>query len=120
MKKCHPSPARYTLPTTVGYKDHDVRKQRNPAYSFGLRLHDKSHGQSPGPNQYHFPSVIGGKDKTVERAPAYSMYGRLSYKDHLVSPAPNAYGLQNFKPGTRSPAYTMGAKLEDGTTTVEC
>lgn len=120
MKKCHPSPARYTLPTTVGFNGHDIRKNRLPAYSFGLRLHDRVQAGGPAPNQYALPSIIGGTDKTVERAPAYSMQGRLPIKDEFKSPAPNAYSLQNFKPGTRAPAYTMGARLIDGNETVEC
>lgn len=120
MKRCQPSPARYTLPPTVGFRDHDIRKNRLPAYSFGLRLHDLAHGIGPAPNQYAIPSTIGGKDKTKERAPAYSMHGQLSTKGDYTSPGPGAYSLQGFKPGERAPAYSMGARLKDIYETVEC
>lgn len=119
-KNCSPSPARYLLPPLVGFSNHDVRKNRMPAYSFGLRLHDKAEFKTPAPNAYKLPSIIGGQDQTFERAPAHSFHKRLSMKDGFQSPAPNAYSLQNFKPGTRAPAYTMGAKLPDISGTVEC
>lgn len=92
MKKCMPSPARYTLPTLVGYNGHDIRKNRLPAYSFGLRLHDKAANQSPGPNQYGLPPIIGGKNSAYERAPAYSIHSRLPMKQEYQTPAPNTYG----------------------------
>lgn len=119
-KKCQPSPARYTLPSTVGFENHDVRKNRMPAYTFGLRVPEKAAFTTPASNQYKLPSIIGGFDKTVQRAPAHSMHKRLSELSTLQTPAPNAYSLQNFKPGTRSPAYTMGAKLHDLSETTEC
>lgn len=88
-----PSPARYNLPTLVGYNGHDIRKNRLPAYSFGLRLHDlKATTQSPGPSQYSLPPIIGGKNNAYERAPAYSIHGRLPRRQDYQTPAPNAYG----------------------------
>lgn len=120
MKKCQPSPARYTLPTTVGFKGHDVRKNRMPAYSFGRKTEDKDAFVTPGPNKYVLPSIIGGKDQTFQRAPAHSLHARLSTSEGFQSPGPNAYFLQDYKPGTRAPAYSMGSRLEDVSATVEC
>ncbi|XP_055304842.1 outer dense fiber protein 3-B-like [Sitodiplosis mosellana] len=119
-KKCSPSPARYSLPTTVGFNNHDIRKNRMPAYTFGLRLQDKDAFTTPAPNAYKLPSIIGGQDQTFQRAPAHSMHKRLPEKEAFQSPAPNAYSLQNFKPGIRAPAYTMGAKLKNLSETTEC
>lgn len=112
-KDCHPSPARYSLPTTVGYSGHDIRKNRLPAYSFGLREPVKEHHVSPGPNIYGIPAYVGGKDMTKERAPHHTMHGKLTVNEHHVSPGPNIYGLQNFKPGERAPAFSFGARLKD-------
>ena len=117
---CRPSPARYSLPPTVGFNNHDIRKQRLPAYSFGLRVSDREKVDSPGPNAYGLPSTLTGKDKTVERAPAHTMHGKFGIKDHIMSPGPNTYALQNFKPGTRAPAYTLGAKIHPLHQTTEC
>ena len=33
-----PGPAKYRLPGTVGSKDHDPTKHKDPAFSFGMRL----------------------------------------------------------------------------------
>lgn len=120
MKNCQPSPARYGLPTLVGYNGHDIRKTRMPAFSLGLRTKQNYRNDSPGPNHYGLPSIIGGKDQTVERAPAHSIHSKFGIKDHIAGPGPNRYGLQNFKPGTRAPAYSMGARFPDIFGTQEC
>lgn len=117
---CRPSPARYTLPPLVGFNGHDIRKPRLPAYTFGLRVPGQEKIESPGPNTYGLPSTLAGKDKTVERAPAHTMHAKFEIKDHIFAPGPNAYALQNFKPGTRAPAYTMGAKIPPLHQTTEC
>lgn len=119
-KNCQPSPAKYGQPPVIGFQNHDLRKQRMPAYSFGMRLQDKQQVSSPAPNAYGVPSIIGGKDVTKENAPKYSMKHKLQTKDHMVSPAPNAYNLQNFKPGQCSPAYSMSARFKELGETVEC
>lgn len=66
-KKCKPGPAKYTLPTTVGYIGHDVRKNRLPAYSIGLRLPNRDKIESPAPNAYVLPSTIAGQDVVSAR-----------------------------------------------------
>lgn len=115
-----PSAARYPMPPLVGYKDHDLRKNRLPAWSFGMRLHDKDHSVSPGPNAYSLPTTLMGRDKTVERVAAHSIHAKLYDKDYMVSPGPSAYSLQNFKPGQRAPAFSIAARLKDIGETVEC
>lgn len=112
-KDCHPSPARYTLPPTVGYSGHDIRKNRLPAFSFGLKTHERDQIGSPAPNAYGLPPIIGGRDITKDNAPAHSLHAKLHVNDHHVSPGPNIYGLQNFKPGERAPAFSMGARIKD-------
>lgn len=62
VKKYQPGPAKYTLPTTVGFNGHDIRKNRLPAHSLGLRLHSRDSIESPAPNTYALPSTIGGQD----------------------------------------------------------
>lgn len=36
-----PGPAKYKLPGTTGYQDHDVTKKKMPAFSFGKRFNTK-------------------------------------------------------------------------------
>lgn len=110
MKKSHPKPGPYKLPTLLGYSGHDVSKRRMPAYTFGTRLPERASLKTPGPNQYDIPQIIGGDGKTFKRAPAYSMCGRSGRKPHLSSPGPSAYSIQDFNQGARSPSYSIGMK----------
>lgn len=64
-KKFRPGPAKYTLPTTVGFVGHDIRKKRLPAYSFGLRVPNRVNIETPASNAYTLPSTIGGQDKVT-------------------------------------------------------
>ena len=82
-KKCSPGPAKYTLPTTIGCVGHDVRKNRLPAYSFGLRLNDQDSIRSPAPNTYALQSTIGGRDAVSNFLPSY--FFKCSYNDLKIS-----------------------------------
>lgn len=73
MKKYQPGPAKYTLPPTVGFDGHDIRKDRLPAYSLGLRLHNRHYNESPAPNTYALPSTLGGQDGVIITFPIYEM-----------------------------------------------
>ena len=42
-----PGPGRYSLPSTVGYIDHDISKHKKPAYMFGKRLLDPGMARNP-------------------------------------------------------------------------
>lgn len=47
-----PGPGAYGLPPTIGFENHDKRKQRMPQYSFAART-DRSAGEpGPGPGAY--------------------------------------------------------------------
>lgn len=48
----------YPLPPTVGYANHDLRKQRLPNYSFGLRTSLKDNSCSPGPAKYNVSKFV--------------------------------------------------------------
>lgn len=211
MTNCGPSPSKYILPPVVGYLNHDVRLERKPAYSFGIRRNTYDGNVGPGPAKYmltdytrygkmsqpsypfgmklanlaqwtdtpapnaygllksknsapsysfgqrfgnmlpmsntatfyNLPQILGGGDFTYRKAPIYSIgqrrdvsanhsvgpgpatylpnidfcskllptiKGRINLSNVSDTPAPNQYFLQNFKPGTRSPAYTIAAR----------
>lgn len=97
-------------PSTIGYKNHDLRKKKMPAYSFGIRAQNKPHDAPPAPNAYKLPSIISGKDLTKKKAPVHSIQGKLRTQNNniIISPAPNAYDLQSFTPGSRAPCYSIG------------
>jgi len=109
-----PGPARYGLPTTVGFVTHDPRKLRHPAYSFGSRLENFSSlfkkPDGPGPSHYINPTITRtGKDGT----PHYSLQGRardLSQKNR--TPGPGTYSTEVIAPvhEKRPAAYSFGAR----------
>lgn len=47
-----PGPGAYGLPPTIGYNNHDNRKQRLPQYSFGTRTLIYGADPGPGPGAY--------------------------------------------------------------------
>ena len=84
-----PGPGKYSLPSTCGYKSHDVTRRTSPAYSFGTRfkqfssLANKPH--SPGPAHFVAPQITRkGKDGS----PAYSIYGRPRSLSAQPTPSP--------------------------------
>uniref|UniRef100_A0AAY5E8Y2 Uncharacterized protein n=1 Tax=Electrophorus electricus TaxID=8005 RepID=A0AAY5E8Y2_ELEEL len=79
---------KYALPGATGVNDHDPRKWKAPAYSFGSRHRHFSPSCSPGPG-YLVPSNITriGHDGT----PAYSLYSRLKDSQPFQTPAPGRY-----------------------------
>lgn len=87
-----PGPGRYMLPTSCRFLGHDVRKKRNPAYSFGSRhLHALANECSPGPRYLPSDKVtrIG-----INGNPKYSMLGDARYEklSKLKVPGPGKFG----------------------------
>lgn len=104
------SPNRYSLPTTIGCQKHDVRKNREPCYSLGLKIYSPIGGDGPGPAKYH----PGFCDRYGKR----NVPGHLGIKTYEQFeekiPAPNTYMLppqNNY--GSRSPSHSIGLRLRD-------
>lgn len=70
-----PGPAGYGLPPTVGYPEHDVRKDRKPMFSMRSRPITRYDTLGPGPARYGL-----GKMTRVGRPnnPSYSLAKRFS------------------------------------------
>lgn len=64
----------YPLPPTVGFDNHDVRKQRLPKYSMGLRTTQKDNGCGPGPARYNVEKLVR---YGVSRANKFSMAPKI-------------------------------------------
>lgn len=119
MKRCGPSSARYQMPPVFGYRDHDLRLQRAPAYSFGYR--DQSGAlqagtESPGPANYTTA------DKTrFGKTASHAVGFNTREQKQLVSdsPAPNEYN-NNFRTGQRPPCYTFGHRRNEVSEMGEC
>ena len=68
---------KYALPGAIGSNDHDLRKKRAAAFSFGSR-HKQfsctvSNECSPGPTHFVKPNITRNG---VDGTPKYSLYGR--------------------------------------------
>lgn len=71
-------------------------KHRAPAYSIGNRLAhrlgNKESRQTPAPNFYKLPGMIGGKSGNIYKmSPSYSMGKILASKKAIMSPGPTKY-----------------------------
>lgn len=117
MRRVGPGPGKYLLPSTIGCKDHDPRKQQNPCYSIGNRTKVKANHIGPGPGKYspgkynrygkeHFPAFIGETLHTriIDQAPAPNAYKLpdILGKQRSV----NAYTR-------RSPDFIIGNRIND-------
>lgn len=126
-----PGPGAYALPPTIGFENHDRRKQRMPQYSFAPRTNMMGPDPGPGPGAYQVDKLTrygkgGGLQYTM--APQTRIIGKLSYDhrnrytktlaspytiaDKRVAPGPGAHAVHErpFFKGVNAPAYSMGAR----------
>ena len=82
-----PGPAKYYLPSTVGYVKHDFTKKKAAGYIFGVKLSTKDYNKSPGPAAYKITdrSTRFGSDGT----PKYSLHYRPKDHGSFRTPAPS-------------------------------
>lgn len=107
-----PGPAKYGLPGTTGYRDHDATRKKMPAFSFGKRFKTNYENCSPGPS-YMVPQFVTRNGR--ENAPAYSLYGRTKEKTNNKSPAPGQYSPEKFAiPNKKqAPSYSFKGRFLD-------
>lgn len=68
MRRIGPGPAKYMLPPTVGYVDHDATRYRNPQYSIGFRPAFHAENVGPGPAKWQI------ENKTRFGDPSYQAF----------------------------------------------
>lgn len=102
---------KYALPGSTGFQAHDMRKQRNPAFSFGTRHAKFSNDCSPGPG-YLVPANI--TKHGVDGTPKYSLYGR--YKDQIAfkNPGPGTYSPEKSGRSAQysAPSYSLSGRTK--------
>uniref|UniRef100_A0A3P9NZV2 Outer dense fiber of sperm tails 3-like 2a n=1 Tax=Poecilia reticulata TaxID=8081 RepID=A0A3P9NZV2_POERE len=106
-----PGPARYALPPTVGYINHDFTKPSSPAYSF----HGRMSTQNLTTNLMIKLLTRFGRTET----PSYSMSGRgrrIGKRDEpFQTPGPGAYSPERAPPlnaHRRPPSYTISERTK--------
>ena len=104
-----PGPGRYMLPSTLGYKEHDITKYKQPAHSFGMKLESgllKTCQHSPGPI-YAFDSMYTKHGK--DGSPHFSIYGRIQPLTVQETPSPATYFSERVPllHERKAPKYSM-------------
>lgn len=97
---------KYMLPGSTGHPEHDVRKNRYPAYSFGARTKLIDGENSPGPI-YKLEKYLTrhGNDGT----PVYSLYPKIEPLRKFNVPGPGTYSPEKGGPQSRhmAPIYSL-------------
>ncbi|KAJ3219886.1 hypothetical protein HK099_004547 [Clydaea vesicula] len=97
-----PGPAAYTLPSTIGEKTAHLVAHRSPAYSFGIKLFNKSSEVSPGPNAFFPQTTRTGPPN----GPSYSL--QAGYKKFKRPGKYNPTFASPHEP--KAPAYSIGGR----------
>jgi len=107
-----PGPAKYKLPGTTGFQNHDATKKQMPAFSFGKRFKTNYESCSPGPS-YMVPQFVTRTGRAT--APAYSLYGRTKSLTQINTPAPGKYSPEKYPipHNKRAPCYSFGCRTTE-------
>lgn len=100
-----PAPNIYDIESTIGSKHETVGYRKAPSYTMGNLVKPFKPFTTPSPAEY-FP-VVTNPHKIHP-----SIKARIKDLRSYRTPAPNTYNLQPFKPGARSPAFTIRKKIE--------
>lgn len=113
-KRIGPGPARYGLPTTIGFDKHDTTKQRRPQFSFGYRPPTKYSTMGPGPITYNVNTHTRyGKHTRIE----YTLAKRLNplRDDQIPGPGAHDNHLCPLFKERRMPEYSMARRVNEVT-----
>ncbi|XP_065079938.1 ciliary microtubule associated protein 1A-like [Ochlerotatus camptorhynchus] len=111
MSRVGPGPAYYVLPPTIGFAQHDVRKDRRPMFTMRARLTTRYDTLGPGPAYHPGKMTRDGPP----RNPMYSL--GTPYKqptpDNVPGPGAHHIELVPSMKGNRAPAFSLGERLKD-------
>uniref|UniRef100_A0A182R618 Uncharacterized protein n=1 Tax=Anopheles funestus TaxID=62324 RepID=A0A182R618_ANOFN len=106
-----PGPTAYTLPTEVGYNQHDPRKERKPMYTMRPTFKKCYDTIGPGPATYDLKKQtrVGGP-----REPKYSLASRLNPLKADLGPGPGAHNnhLVPTMKCKRPPMQSFGYRID--------
>ncbi|XP_006866527.1 PREDICTED: outer dense fiber protein 3-like protein 1 [Chrysochloris asiatica] len=101
-----PGPAKYLLPSCIGYRDHDISMFQEPAYTLHTR-HSEKYVCNPGPCYFLDPKITRFGMSSCPQVP---MEERISNLRLSPTPASCQYSTEKVHPPgeRRAPQYTFG------------
>eukprot|EP00178_Gracilaria_changii_P025893 TRINITY_DN79576_c0_g1_i1.p1 TRINITY_DN79576_c0_g1~~TRINITY_DN79576_c0_g1_i1.p1 ORF type:complete len:253 (+),score=-5.43 TRINITY_DN79576_c0_g1_i1:122-880(+) len=112
-------PGSFPVPGPGAYSPEKAGKSAQPSpaeYSFGIRHKHKRTDNTPAPNCYTLPNMLGTTRQSGKRqAPCYSMTGRNKiggfHQDLQKTPGPGTYAMvSNNIDKMRAPIYSMTSR----------
>jgi hypothetical protein len=115
----HAEPKPFVTPAPGSYCPEKSEKSildHSPKYSFGLKTKVELKSNTPAPNVYNVPSVLGNcPEGTKKKAPAYTMSGRgKEFVDFRVTnPGPGKYDSGNLNHvKSKAPSYSLSVRTQ--------
>ncbi|OXA52917.1 outer dense fiber protein 3 isoform X1 [Folsomia candida] len=117
----HAEPKSFVTPAPGAYCPEKAEAKildHSPKYSFGLKPKAEIKSNTPAPNVYNVPSVLGNgncREGTKQKAPAYTMSGRGKeiVDSRVTNPGPGKYesgSLNAMK--EKAPAYSLSIRTQ--------
>ena len=105
----------FKTPSPGAYKPEAVHPQGErhaPQYSIGARTRYRKDDQTPAPNCYCLPSLVGSRQANKLSSPSYSMTGRSTTgcfsEDLAKAPGPGRYhAMEPNRYKGKAPQYSM-------------
>jgi len=113
----HADPKPFVTPAPGAYCPEKAEKKildHSPKYSFGLKPKNEMKSNTPAPNVYNVPPVLGNcPGGTKKMAPAYTMSGRGKdvVDTRVANPGPGKYEAGNLNAmKEKAPAYSLSIR----------
>lgn len=102
---------RYALPSNTGSTEHDIRKKKAPAYSFGTKHAKFTDDCSPGPSYLVNPRI---SRHGHSGEPHYSLYSRPKDAKRFSTPGPGKYSPEKAGASAHfsAPCYSLRSRTK--------
>lgn len=100
-----PGPGSYGVPTYIGPDSCKVMKPKAPVYTIGDRLNESKRDRYPGPAEY--------VPVTTDHQIPFTLTGKAGINYGNCIPGSNSYDVSRYKPGRKTPEYSMGIRYPD-------
>jgi hypothetical protein len=115
----HAEPKAFVTPAPGAYNSEPAEKKmldHSPKYSFGTKTEKKVKSNTPAPNAYNMPAVLGQcPEGTMHKAPSYSIAGRQkdSVDPRVANPGPGKYDAANMDAmKAKAPAFSLSTRTQ--------